>query len=395
MTRLGPASIILGVLLCLVSGRLMSAEKPEVQITYVSLEDDEAFNRQRRYTGLILRQQYPLLGAVKSAIKESKIVGRALGVRFTLDQLKLKRGMPVGATALRHHQNGGAIYVLDLPLPEMIEVGKAFSGKPVLLFNPRSHEPKLRRQNCQIELFHTLPSRAMMMDALAQFLRARNWTRVLALIGEHPNDAPAFRVFERSAGKFGLNIIDRRPFTLRNDPRERDQNNIALLTQGRYDVVFVSDETGEFGRYVPYQTALPRPVVGAHGLQVSAWHWTWERYGAPQLNQRFARRNKRQMNGRDWAAWAAVRSVVEAVARTKKSDAAAIASFLRDQDFVLDAYKGTPASFRKWNNQLRQPILLHTHDAVINSAPLGGFLHETNTLDTLGDDRSDANCVLR
>jgi ABC transporter substrate binding protein (PQQ-dependent alcohol dehydrogenase system) len=49
-------------------------------------------------------------------------------------------------------------------------------------------------------------------------------------------------------------------------------------------------------------------------------------------------------------------------------------------------------TFRAWNRQLRQPILLHTYDAVIAVAPLEGFLHETNTLDTLGLDRPESGC---
>ena len=71
-----------------------------------------------------------------------------------------------------------------------------------------------------------------------------------------------------------------KPFQLTNDPRFREQSNVALMTAGAdYDVVFVADTDGEFGRYVPYQTNLPRPVVGTTGLVPAAWHWAWERKG--------------------------------------------------------------------------------------------------------------------
>jgi len=43
-----------------------------------------------------------------------------------------------------------------------------------------------------------------------------------------------------------------------------------------------------------------------------------------------------------------------------------------------------PGNFRPWNGQLRQPILLHTERAVIAVAPVEGFLHHRNTLDSLG-----------
>ncbi|MGI9462388.1 MAG: hypothetical protein ACR2OM_00500, partial [Aestuariivirgaceae bacterium] len=326
-------------------------------------------------------------------MKESRVVGRALGFRFKLLELQLD-GSGAAIDAVRDHisASNSRILILDVPLSDLTELSGQLAGENVIMFNPRHRANRLRRQDCQPVLFHTVPSEAMAMDSLAQLLRKRNWVRVLMLVGEHTRDKATAGAFTASAKKFGLTIVDRRTFTLRNDPRQRDKNNIALLTGGDYDAVFISDETGDFGRYVPFQTALPRPVVGAHGLRASAWHWTWERHGAPQLNQRFARRVKRQMSEADWAGWAAVKSVIEAVSRTKRTDVEAIAEFLASSQFVLDGYKGTPGSFRTWNNQLRQPILLHTHDAVIERAPLDGFLHQTSTLDTLGDDAPASEC---
>ena len=142
----------------------------------------------------------------------------------------------------------------------------------------------------------------MLMDGLAQFLRFKRWTDILVLEGGGPADKRLSLAFRNSAKKYGLKVSERRDFVLGNDPRNRDRNNIALLTAGSYDVVFLADREGEFGRYVPFQTQLARPVVGSEGLRASAWHWTWERHGAPQLNQRFDRRNKRRMSDTDWAA---------------------------------------------------------------------------------------------
>jgi len=143
---------------------------------------------------------------------------------------------------------------------------------------------------------------------------------------------------------------------------------------------------------VPYQTSAPRPVVGSEGLVASAWHWTWERHGAPQLNQRFERQAGRPMQDADWAAWAAVKAIVEAAVRTESTALVPVAVYLRGADLALDVYKGAPASFRAWDNQLRQPILLHTHNAVIERAPLPGFLHPSEYMDTLGPDAPESAC---
>jgi ABC transporter substrate binding protein (PQQ-dependent alcohol dehydrogenase system) len=143
---------------------------------------------------------------------------------------------------------------------------------------------------------------------------------------------------------------------------------------------------------VPYQTAKARPVVGSQGLVAGAWHWTWERHGAPQLNQRFERRVGRDMADADWAAWVAVKAIVEAASRSRSAEFADIAAYLKGNELTLDTYKGTPASFRPWNNQLRQPILLHTHNAVAGRAPLPGFLHPSENMDTLGIDEAESKC---
>src|SRR5262249_6280328 len=134
----------------------------------------------------------------------------------------------------------------------------------LLLFNLTALEDSLRQERCQPHLFHVAPSHAMLTDALAQFLVAKKWRQALVLKGPAPGDAALQAAFERAAKRFGVKIVDTRAFVLGKDPRERAQNNVALLTAGGdYDVVVVADSDGEFAREVPYQTQKPRPVTGA------------------------------------------------------------------------------------------------------------------------------------
>ena len=58
----------------------------------------------------------------------------------------------------------------------------------------------------------------------------------------------------------------------------------------------------------------------------------------------------------------------------------------------LDGAKGYSLNFRQWDGQLRQPLVLSTDNAVIASPPLPGFLHQTNDLDTLGEDEPEHKC---
>jgi ABC transporter substrate binding protein (PQQ-dependent alcohol dehydrogenase system) len=374
------------------------AAEPEgrVVFTYVLRAGDPAYRRHRAYTGLVLRQRYRPIDGAKTAIREARIIGRSMGKKFELKELRIEKNADA-ETAIRKamEKNSANIFLLDLPLNDIMRTAKALAGENVIFFNIRHGDGVLRAEACSQILFHTIASDAMLMDALAQYLRFKRWTNILMLEGIGREDKRLGSSFQASAKKYGLKIVGRRGFVLGNDPRNRGKNNISLLTAGNYDVVFLADREGEFGRYVPFQTQLPRPVVGSEGLRASAWHWTWERHGAPQLNQRFDRRTKRRMSDSDWAAWAAVKSVVEAVVRTKETDPAKLRSFLASDTFVLDTYKGSPANYRGWNHQLRQPVLLHTHNSVVALAPIDGFLHERNTLDTLGQDKSQSGCRFR
>ena len=166
-------------------------------------------------------------------------------------------------------------------------------------------------------------------------------------------------------------------------------------TSRDYDVVFAADTDPdlEFARSLPYRTTRPRPVFGAVGLTAESWHQTWERYGAPQLNNRFLAKAGRPMTGRDWPAWMAAKLVIAAAQRTRGGGFRDIAArILTDPSF--DGVKGLAVSVRPWDHQLRQAVLLTTYDSVAASAPLPGFLHATNELDTLGDDRPETPCHL-
>ncbi len=390
-------AILLFAVLAWPDRSLAAGEAKTFTFLYVSVADDAHYAQTKSYTGLVLRDRKPPIDGAQAAIRESRIIGRSVGVKFSLEHVELESAENAAdRLAGLIAKTAAKAVLLDLPpAPFRAVVGRFSDDDDVVFFNIRHRDDTLRQSTCAQSLFHALPSNRMLTDALAQYLKSRGWTRILVLAREAQEDRNLADRFVASAKKFGLTIADRRAFVLGNDPRERDKNNIALLTGGaRYDAVFLADGEGEFGRYVPYATFRPRPVVGTDGLVASAWHWTWERYGAPQLNQRFDRRASRRMAEEDWAAWVAVRSVVEAVARSASTDIAAIKQTLTADDFAVDLYKGVPGSFRPWDHQLRQPVLLHTYNAVIARAPIEGFLHKDNILDSLGIDQGESTCRL-
>lgn len=387
------AAILVAVVIGLAAG-VVRAEPAAIAIGYLEVAGDPRYEKRRAYTGLRLRTRNRPYDGARLAIRDSRFVGSALNVAFALERAEGKSAAELVAIVRRlRAEKGVRFFIVDGAADVLSEVAAATGGDNVLLFNISEAANALRGEKCAANLMHVLPSRAMRMDGLVQYLVSKNWRDILVLKGPSPDDDAMALSFQNSAKKFGAKIVGVKDFELSNDPRHRDRNNIALLTAApRHDVVFLADTDGEFGRYVPFQTSHPRPVVGSEGLVAAGWHWTWERHGAPQLNQRFEKRAKRTMQSADWAAWAAVKAIVEAVVRSKSTEFAQVTAYLKSARLTLDVYKGTPASFRPWNNQLRQPVILHTHNAVVARAPIQGFLHSTDDLDTIGSDAPENRC---
>ncbi|HJV27311.1 MAG TPA: ABC transporter substrate-binding protein [Aromatoleum sp.] len=365
-----------------------------VRIAHLEIEGDPRYDETHlALHGLAQPLGRPYAGA-EVAIREAKFAGKAAGVDFALERVSGADAKVLIAAVEKLNGQGVRYFLIDAPAAVVAEVAKAVRGRELLLFNVSAADDALRQTQCQPNLMHTLPNHAMTADALVQYLVSRKWRSVLMLEGPLPDDHLIAEAFERSAKRFGVKVVDKKPFVLSNDPRQRDQGNVALLTAGSdYDVVFVADSDGEFARSVPYRTVKPRPVVGADGLVATAWTWAWERNGAPQLNARLEKQAGRRMADIDWAAWMAVKSVVEAVARTNNAAFPVVVKYLKGDEIAIDGFKGNRLGFRAWDNQLRQPILLATHNAVIERAPIDGFLHPTNNMDTLGFDQRDSRCA--
>jgi ABC transporter substrate binding protein (PQQ-dependent alcohol dehydrogenase system) len=238
----------------------------------------------------------------------------------------------------------------------------------------------------------------MRADAIAQTLVTRNWRNVLLLVSQDAADADRGAVAAAAIQRYGLKLVGRKPFKLSADPRERDLANPALLTGtagggAAYDVVWVVDADGEFAVNLPYRTALPRPVLGDGGLVAMAWSAKYERFGAPQVTRRLTRAAGRPMDAHAWSAWMGGKALIAAAVAAPKGPAAAFATALAKAE--LDGSKGVAMSFRPWDGQLRQPLLLSDGQAVIASAPAEGILHPTNNLDAIGADAPEKLCKTR
>jgi ABC transporter substrate binding protein (PQQ-dependent alcohol dehydrogenase system) len=366
-----------------------------IQVAVISLASDA------RYAPKRLERAYPdqpagrVLEAVKMAVDDTSLELQESGVTLQIREVTLTDATAL-PKALADLKAAGVHHVIaDLPAALLTQFAQqaplALGGAVVV--NVSADDDALRNENCAVDLLHTYPSRSMLTDALAQYLAERNWRKLLLLQGPLPADQLQAAAMQTSARKYGLKILQTKPFKLSGDPRERDLYNTRLLTNDReHDVVAVMDSNGEFARTLPYATQWPRPVAGSNGLMAMAWHPQWERNGGPQISRRFQKATKRAMQSQDWAAWIAVKALATGLSDNPKADVASQLKRLRSGEVFVDGNKGPRLSFRSWDGQLRQPIMVGHGDGVVGMAPLDGVLHPTEVMDTLGTDQKESKC---
>jgi ABC transporter substrate binding protein (PQQ-dependent alcohol dehydrogenase system) len=352
--------------------------------------DDARLQRSALERGVLGRPTGPVADALKVALAESQIELDGAGATLAIDTVAVADANAAKAAAGNAEKGGAAALVTDLPASWTLA---AADGSRLPVLNVATADDRLRGADCRRNLWHVGLSERMRADALAQTLVARKWTQVLLLTGPSEADRERSATVQAAIKRYGLKLVAAKPFKLSADPRERELGNTLLLTQGSYDAVWVVDSDGEFAQALPYRTALPRPVVGDGGLVALAWSSRFDRFGAPQVSRRLLKEAGRRMEAHDWSAWMAGKALVAAAVAAPKGPVTALVKAL--DTIEVDGSKGVAMSFRTWDGQLRQPLLLTDGQAVIGSAPVEGVLHPRNTLDTLGADAPEKLCKAR
>lgn len=330
-----------------------------------------------------------VMGA-RLAVEDNNTTGKFLGYRFLFEEYSFDAGDVIGAISALEALDTDFV-LLDMNADEMLALADAAPDK--LLFNIRAYDDELRAENCRANLLHSLPSYAMRADALMQFLYSKRWTKLALVEGHDTADKRFATALRVSAEKLQLKFKSDVKWKFDGDIRRSAGSEVGLFSQefGEYDVLLVADEANDFARYLAYNTWLPRPVAGGDGLQSKAWSSVIEQWGAAQLQSRFVELSGRDMQDVDYAAWVSLRAIDEAYIRTKSYARDDVKGYLTG-DLELAGFKGRPLSYRHWDGQLRQPIALVQASSMVAMAPLEGFLHQVNELDSLGVDAPQSEC---
>jgi ABC transporter substrate binding protein (PQQ-dependent alcohol dehydrogenase system) len=340
------------------------------------------------------------VAGARLAINDNNTTGRFLKQEFALDVVESASASDLIAEVSKRIDAGAGFVVADMSPAALLQLSDALKARDALILNAGSADDRLREADCRANVLHTAPSRAMLADGLAQYLVWKQWRRWLLVRGTGRDDEAFAEALRRAAKRFGGKIVEERTFRVETGSRRSDggheqvQLQIPAFTQNApaYDVLLVADEEEQFGDYFPYRTWDARPVAGTQGLAPMSWHPALEQWGATQFQNRFRRLANRPMRPLDYDVWVAVRSVGEAATRTKSAEPRALIPYMRSGEFDLAAFKGRKLSYRSWDGQLRQPILVGTAKLPVTVSPQPGFLHQFSELDTLGVDKPESGC---
>ncbi len=116
--------------------------------------------------------------------------------------------------------------------------------------------------------------------------------------------------------------------------------------------------------------------------QARAWHRSFKKYAAAQLNGRYHESFATDMNDAAWAGWAATKLLADVLVRAPDLMNDSLINELKT-NVAFDGQKGIDMTFRE-TGQLAQPLLLIEDDSIKGEAPVRGVVDITD-LDSLGE----------
>jgi ABC transporter substrate binding protein (PQQ-dependent alcohol dehydrogenase system) len=350
------------------------------------------------------------VAGAKMALDENNAGGKFTGDFYSLD-VKTAASPEAALAALQKlYESGHHFIIVDARATTLIRLADWAKDKDILLFNVRATDVSLRQENCRANVLHTVPDRYMLADALAQFLIAKKWTNWLLVRGSTDADNAYVDAIKRAAARFGGNIVDEREYQdisggkrdamgVIPPPRAETASGTANAAPVDYQVIVVADEDQLWGPYVPWRGGVERivPVVGTTGLTATTWSPGHEKWGATQANNHFQKDYDRFMLPIDYQAYVAARTIGEAVTRNHGQPFKVVADFITSDEFQLAPFKGIKQTYRKWDGQFRQPLLIATDKVPVSMSPQPGFPHASHPeieVDTLGIDQPESKCKL-
>ncbi len=300
-------------------------------------------------------------------------------------------------------------------------------------FNIGSAKNALRNAACNRFTFHIEPSESMFIDALVMYGVTQNYRRWFIV---HLDTEEGFALLARATRALAQLAPDaeivgsaapnpEQPIYLNElQAARRAEPDVILLLLNSTDSIVFTGQQADVRVEVPVlelpdaisQTrdyiAATRNLSPEHNprVRVATWETTLPAEDAAAFNQRYGARWSEPTDPTGWAAFHAVKILVETVLAIGSKDGEAIVEYLERPETTFDILKGPGSSFRPWDHQLRQPVYLVSVDqeaewsrtVLANRIGIVSFMEELPAtepgtdrvawLDQLGDGPDETTC---
>jgi ABC transporter substrate binding protein (PQQ-dependent alcohol dehydrogenase system) len=166
------------------------------------------------------------LQGAQLALKDNETTGRLLGQNFTLDEVIVEEDGDPAAAARELLGRGVKLIVSDLPADGLLAIADLAEANDALILNARARDDQLRRDKCRANVLHTMPSRAMLADALGQYLVFKRWTRWFLVEGPSEGDKRYADAIRRTAKRYNAKIVEDKPWTFETGNRRTDSGAV-------------------------------------------------------------------------------------------------------------------------------------------------------------------------
>ncbi len=347
--------------------------------------------------GLILPTASPVAPAIEQGaalgLDDANALATLFGKRLRVETETASTGSEAAARASGLVRRAGAIALVGGAGMDVADALRDVSiQEPTVFVNVAAIDDRLRNERCARRTLHVAPSVSMYVDALALWLAGRQIARWALVTEDAPRAREIAAAARRAATRHGVSLVG----------ADESPQIVLLALDGA-----ALDEAGARRRAeratqdlagVGWENARALGQAGPIGAWVAGWHPDLEQFSARELNARFRRRFGAPMTELGWSAWAALKLIGEAVVRGQAHDAAGLMAFVESSP-PFDGHKGFPLTFRRWDQQLRQPLCLMGTGASADRTDGGGSLTLRGSvpgrdLDSIGTPAKESRCRL-
>ena len=172
------------------------------------------------------------LRGAELAVSDTNTTGRFTGQSFGLYSVVAHDAAGV-TDGFAHALAGGQhLFVANLPAGLLLKLADIRGAPQAVILDAGTADDRLRGADCRPNILHLLPSRAMLADALMQYLVKKDWRHIMLLTGSDAADGLYADAIRHAAEKFQVSLQADRPWAFNPAAQQADTGQFPGQRRG-------------------------------------------------------------------------------------------------------------------------------------------------------------------